>query len=614
MANALRLNEQSLAGYRADCFSGAQISLYIGGIWVEDAVSIQYTLSDPKSPVYGYNSRYYDMVAFGNRVVQGQIAIAYTEEGYLSSILYAHKKMMGELDGEEDEGYSGTFLATNKTDKAATWTTQDEWGSRAIVSIKAKAKALEQQIATNPPPDNVVDLKKDLERYNRQIADMEKISNGKSMPTLYTRQNIQGFLGDLRGVSSYEDFVELIEDALVDADKMAALSKRYPWLVIRGNNGNKIRRGTEFDVVEGITQKNKVPYLYPGSGFDIIIAYGDMSIGSAEHTMKTITDVHLTTETQVVEANGNPVLEIYTFFAKDVDDLSTMARSRSKGYSGQTESGYGTGAPSPDENVTEFDVFVNALSSKGVATTEVAHHRFPVSGEEVQVGVQSGDDVRMTSSTQSADLSQPADSGFVSSVYQLDAAITVAEYQKANAYQYAVSDFRSIVPNILVAPVGYTKTLVLRTKNGSEKIVLTETVGTGSARDNMYDVDGVAAIIVAIAEDALEHKVAILDWKHGTKQPSTGKSLAVTIDQIPVDELTYVAYTGVAYTESAKSSVTTNSYQGSKAYKNIKEYIDFVKTYLGIHAEHKLTYASAYVYLVVTKPNIGHEAMKVEEL
>lgn len=75
------------ASYWEEYYSGTDVLLMIGDVWVDDVITINYTLTNNKSPVYGYMSENFDAVAKGTRIVQGQFAIAFREVGYLNKIL-----------------------------------------------------------------------------------------------------------------------------------------------------------------------------------------------------------------------------------------------------------------------------------------------------------------------------------------------------------------------------------------------------------------------------------------------------------------------------------------------------------------------------------------------
>jgi len=73
--------------YHSDYFSSADVKLYFGDIWVDDAVSISFQVSEEVMPIYGYHSYTYDAIARGRRLVQGQFAINFTSAGYLHQVI-----------------------------------------------------------------------------------------------------------------------------------------------------------------------------------------------------------------------------------------------------------------------------------------------------------------------------------------------------------------------------------------------------------------------------------------------------------------------------------------------------------------------------------------------
>ena len=75
-------------GYR----SGAQSSLFIGPIWVEEVVSIQMNTGTNDQPVYPYSSPYFDRLMLGNYLVSGTLGIAYSEPDYLLRIIQLVKQ------------------------------------------------------------------------------------------------------------------------------------------------------------------------------------------------------------------------------------------------------------------------------------------------------------------------------------------------------------------------------------------------------------------------------------------------------------------------------------------------------------------------------------------
>ena len=70
-----------------DYFSGADITIYFGDIFVDDITGLEFSLQERVQPVYGYNSYTYDSVARGQRLIQGSFTIAFREAGYIYRIL-----------------------------------------------------------------------------------------------------------------------------------------------------------------------------------------------------------------------------------------------------------------------------------------------------------------------------------------------------------------------------------------------------------------------------------------------------------------------------------------------------------------------------------------------
>jgi hypothetical protein len=76
-------------------YAGPQIALFIGDRWVGDGVTVTWTETSNKTPLYGYASSHFDAVAKGTILVQGQLSIAYTSPDYLYEILSRYSESEG---------------------------------------------------------------------------------------------------------------------------------------------------------------------------------------------------------------------------------------------------------------------------------------------------------------------------------------------------------------------------------------------------------------------------------------------------------------------------------------------------------------------------------------
>jgi hypothetical protein len=68
-------------------FSSLDTEVYFGAQQVDEIVAIDFAISEPKLPIYGYNSFYPNRIVSGRRTLQGTFAINFTHTMYLLNIL-----------------------------------------------------------------------------------------------------------------------------------------------------------------------------------------------------------------------------------------------------------------------------------------------------------------------------------------------------------------------------------------------------------------------------------------------------------------------------------------------------------------------------------------------
>jgi len=79
----MKYPDSSLQNY----WSPAQVRLYVSGVWIDDACSVSYIVSDPKYPKFGYFDRVLRAVATGQTIVNGELAINFRFNGYLRGVI-----------------------------------------------------------------------------------------------------------------------------------------------------------------------------------------------------------------------------------------------------------------------------------------------------------------------------------------------------------------------------------------------------------------------------------------------------------------------------------------------------------------------------------------------
>jgi len=64
-------------------FTATQAQMYIGNLFIDELVNLQFAYQGNRIPMFGYCSRSADAFGTGRLLVQGQIAINFVTEGYL---------------------------------------------------------------------------------------------------------------------------------------------------------------------------------------------------------------------------------------------------------------------------------------------------------------------------------------------------------------------------------------------------------------------------------------------------------------------------------------------------------------------------------------------------
>lgn len=228
MSDTLPKLIKEMTAYREHYYCGSDIGMFIGRVWVDDVISIQYTLNNNKTPVYGYMSEKFDGVARGSTVIEGQFAIAFREVKYFRKILQEYGK---------EQNYGD--IAVGKL-------------SRNLIDVYG-----EQDF------DNLREAEE---------GETNKDEYGNNLPF------------------AEDDTIITLQDDSKQPDRFGYSDLGYT---------------------------NRVNY-----GFDIFITYGDPSEINREGTAVLITDCHITSQSMTMQPSGEPIAEIYTFFAKSIHDIS----------------------------------------------------------------------------------------------------------------------------------------------------------------------------------------------------------------------------------------------------------------------------------------------------
>lgn len=255
--------------YSIDYFSGAQVSVYIGHIWIDEVTSITYSVSQDRQPLYGYSDQLYRGLAMGQVLVRGQFSINFKEAGYLWVALNEYQKL-----NKNKNTPLHPFINSGSTDRRNV----EQVVNRELSQFELN-KAYQQLM------QNESSSEQELREHNEQINNLE---------TQRTFAGLTGFSSSARaggGIGRAENIFEAFEDQV--------------W-----------GRRTKTKIDEEEHRRADDNRLNP---FDIYITYGDFpDDNSVNHTIRKISDVSIIGTSQQVVIDGQCIQEVYDFIGKNI--------------------------------------------------------------------------------------------------------------------------------------------------------------------------------------------------------------------------------------------------------------------------------------------------------
>jgi hypothetical protein len=257
-----------------------QATIFIGGFWVDDARGIEFQISDPKEPLFGFRDVNFSSVARGQTMVHGVLDLNFRFKGYLPLVL-ARLNRLG-FNKRILDAAGGDLSAPVPLLGSAFGQTVGEVASTTREHIYHEEQGNDFRNANIDPRDFTSDKWKDMLEKPHQEFDIPK----------FTR------MSDALKEVYWDDR----RDMQTVADDIAA-------------GGSRPRIG-EWPNTEEIP-----------TGFDMTIVYmhPDPSMIDNEQDaalIETIKDVHIMAQSKIimnaVPGGGENIIERYQFIAKDV--------------------------------------------------------------------------------------------------------------------------------------------------------------------------------------------------------------------------------------------------------------------------------------------------------
>jgi len=260
--------------YNVEYFSGAQVSLYIGDIWVDEITTLSYGVMQSRSPIYGYASELFDDVSEGHVLVQGTFTLNFKEAGYLWLVLNRFRSKMG--------GQENLLERSSPT------------------PFKSSADVARRNI------ERIINHETTIFERNRVLqnlvisSDPDELAKAQSQARLQTRSSLTGFSSDTRTVASIDK---------TRSKKVGAAENKYEMFE------DTVWRKSPQEL-DAETRRTDDPRLNP---FEIFVAFGDFAgDNTANHTIERIRDVYILGKSKQIVIDGMPIQEQYSFIARNL--------------------------------------------------------------------------------------------------------------------------------------------------------------------------------------------------------------------------------------------------------------------------------------------------------
>lgn len=311
--------------YSYDHFSGSNITISIGPSVLTQCFGIEYSVSQNKVPIYGYNSQLYDGFAKGIVQVNGRLIVNFVSPRYLTVTLQRYHLVMNAFRRTIETGNLNNILMNQES----------------FNLFSALTRHL--SVPTNAFP--VLNPSESLAHLGNSATPLEWQINSPAGGINETAYADQAFHS-----TSQEDLSTLLDEFFASDQAVRGLEQML-WgdnanfilgEAISGTNRGPERQWSINDLLEignggGVNGVlgHEASFGRPDSvgspidginGIDITIVYGSAYGASVTNTsfnydhsaVKVIKGVQFTGESESIMADGNPVIDVYSFFARNV--------------------------------------------------------------------------------------------------------------------------------------------------------------------------------------------------------------------------------------------------------------------------------------------------------
>jgi hypothetical protein len=281
--------DAGLITYEADWYSGSQIQVLMGDILIDNAVAISYQVSANRIPIYGFGSEYFAFTAKGHTFITGDLTVAFKETQYILKPALRYHNLVQRQKQWDKAGKGKAGLITSRRGS------KDGYGD-VVIRNQGGFESLSNSAGSAHQKIN--------QYYNieQAISQFAKDPNRK-LPAGLIKQL------DALDDSTFEDIAEVFEDVVWYGSNINSPRSR------QSLNKESLSHDAEWiDSDEELALRRLDQY----PPVDITITYGDMEApDTVNHTVQKLLDVSFTGESKQIIVGGQPVLESYSFIARN---------------------------------------------------------------------------------------------------------------------------------------------------------------------------------------------------------------------------------------------------------------------------------------------------------
>lgn len=222
--------------FNNEYFTGSDVSIYLGDIWIDEIIDFEYSLQEQIMPVYGYASYVADAFVKGNRIIQGSFTINFKSVGFINEVLRYRDPIQNLYKGK-NKGADLKDLSAHTLDE-----TLKLYGVKGFEELAA-----EYESSLWAASDGKEDSKNGSKAYFLHYDDEDKLDDGFEIKVTYGPHDASSKVTNYKNGKKERPFETIevltgvhitgVQKAIASSSSGAPILERYTF-VARDLNGS----------------------------------------------------------------------------------------------------------------------------------------------------------------------------------------------------------------------------------------------------------------------------------------------------------------------------------------------------------------------------------------